>query len=346
MPQIIDISEWSPQPWFNTGGTREKKMVLSPDGHLYYFKQSIKKYPYEFWSEIIAYEIGKMLGFDVLRYDIAIDREKIGCVCKSMIDSEAQELVEGGKYLSSFDNTFAYEDKKPAERYNYELIDSTFEAFKLKDKEKLIETFVLDAIISNGDRHQENWAFIIEHGRLSKAISDMEYDFKMDKLANLSPRLKKFLEWVYTQKGKKTLKPSLIKVKLSINDNQKLSPIYDSGSSLGRELTNDKVKSMLKDSVQFEAFLNRGKSEIHWNNKKISHFDFIENLKATDAETITKILDRVKQNFNHKELGRILDNVDAEVPETFINNRIPKERKELILKLVTSRIERLYRGKK
>ena len=95
---------------------------------------------------------------------------------------------------------------------------------------------------------------------------------------------------------------------------------------------------MLKDSVQFEAFLNRGKSEIHWDTKKIGHFEFVENLKTKDSQTVTKILDRVKQKFNAKELRRILNSIDAEVPETFINNRIPKERKELILKLVTKRI--------
>jgi hypothetical protein len=321
-------------------------MVLSPDGDLYYFKQSIKKYPYEFWSEIIAYEIGKMLGFDVLQYDIAIDGEKIGCVCKSMINPEAQELVEGGKYLSSFDNTFVYEDKKPAERYNYELIDATFQAFHLKDKEKLIETFVFDAIISNGDRHQENWGFIIEHGYVSKAISELELEFKWNNLEQIPKWLKKWVKDFYFQKGKKDLKLPMLKAKLTINSNHKFSPIYDSGSSLGRELTDEKVEKMLKDSVQFEAFLNRGKSEIHWDTKKIGHFEFVENLKTKDSQTVTKILDRVKQKFNAKELRRILNSIDAEVPETFINNRIPKERKELILKLVTSRIERLYRGKK
>ena len=43
MSDIIDISSWVPQRWYNTGGTRDKKYVLSTDGNFYYFKKSIKK---------------------------------------------------------------------------------------------------------------------------------------------------------------------------------------------------------------------------------------------------------------------------------------------------------------
>jgi hypothetical protein len=71
MAKLYNISAWSEQSWWNTGGTRDKKIYLSPeDGELYYFKQSFKKgkrdYTYEFWSEIIASEVGEHLGFDIL----------------------------------------------------------------------------------------------------------------------------------------------------------------------------------------------------------------------------------------------------------------------------------------
>ena len=117
MVKLYNISDWNLQPWFNTGGTRAKKYFHSrEDNHFYYFKQSEAKrntvYIYEFWSEIIAYELGKMLGFDTLRYDIAIYKDKIGCLSKDMIDLQREELIEGGKYLNAFDNTFVYEDKK------------------------------------------------------------------------------------------------------------------------------------------------------------------------------------------------------------------------------------------
>ncbi len=37
---------------------------------------------------------------------------------------------------------------------------------------------------------------------------------------------------------------------------------------------------MLKDRIQFEAYINRGKSEIHWEGKKgkLKHFDLIKRI--------------------------------------------------------------------
>ena len=111
MAQLFDISNWNEQLWWSTGGTRNKKVYLNTeDGEIYYFKESYKKgkrdYKYEFWSEIIASEIGILFEFNVLEYHIALRGNDIGCISKSMIDPESEELVEGGKYLQAFDNTF------------------------------------------------------------------------------------------------------------------------------------------------------------------------------------------------------------------------------------------------
>jgi hypothetical protein len=76
LPILYNITEeWNEQPWFSTGGTRAKKYLQSPDSKFYYFKRSQlkpgKDYRFEFWSEIIAYELGTQLGFNMLRYIIA-----------------------------------------------------------------------------------------------------------------------------------------------------------------------------------------------------------------------------------------------------------------------------------
>ena len=111
MPKLFIITEeWNKQPWFNTGGTREKKYLQSPDGKFYYFKRSQlkphKDYRFEFWNEIIAYELGSMLGFNMLRYDAAIDGDIMGCICQSMINADQEELIEGIKYLQAFSPTY------------------------------------------------------------------------------------------------------------------------------------------------------------------------------------------------------------------------------------------------
>jgi hypothetical protein len=88
------------------------------------------KYKYEFWSEIIASEVGLLLGFDILPYHIAIKGNLIGCISKSMINQESQELIEGGKYLQAFDTTFNPEDKKKRDEYTFQLIYGALFAFK------------------------------------------------------------------------------------------------------------------------------------------------------------------------------------------------------------------------
>lgn len=87
MAKYIDISNWKTQVHVHTGGTRDKFIAISPDDDKkYYFKTSINKgfknYKYEFWSEVIASELGRSLGFNVLIYDVASFNDKIGCLSK------------------------------------------------------------------------------------------------------------------------------------------------------------------------------------------------------------------------------------------------------------------------
>lgn len=175
MAKLFQIDDWNEQSWWNTGGTRDKKIYLNPDdGERYYFKQSYRvgkmDYKYEFWSEIIAYELGTLLGFDVLPYHIAKREGVIGCISKSMI-TDQEELVEGGKYLQAFDQKFKPEDTGSRNRYDFKLIIDTLDFFDLnKFTSQIIDMIVFDALIGNSDRHQENWALITSQTELSKAI--------------------------------------------------------------------------------------------------------------------------------------------------------------------------------
>ena len=65
-------------------------------------KKGVKDYISEFWCEVMAYRIGITLGFDILKYEPAILNGEMGCLCRTMIDSETEELVEGGKYFIKF----------------------------------------------------------------------------------------------------------------------------------------------------------------------------------------------------------------------------------------------------
>ena len=347
MPKLFDITNWSEQPWLNTGGTRNKKIYLNPtDNQLYYFKQSLKKekkdYKYEFWSEIIAYEIGEMLGFDVLPYHIAIRGNEVGCISKSMINPE-EELVEGGRYIQAFDNTFNPEDRTLRHQYSFELITTSLAFLGLQKYYKdFIEILVFDALIGNSDRHQENWAIINDHSRASKSLAFIEFLVEHKKYLDQLPEIVKVvLKKIYLANGK--LRPQFRRARLSLPKGTRFSPIYDSGCSFGRELVTAKISEMLNDLNQMERYVRKGVSEIHWHGKKVSHFVLLQNLLIDkDFRTLAQNpIKRVIDKFDQEKIYELISNVDTELPLECQYIKIPSERKELICKLVLSRFNLL-----
>jgi hypothetical protein len=332
-------------PWFSTGGTRAKKYLHNPaDNKTYYFKKSIDKYPFEFWSEIIAYELGKQIGLDVLKYDVAIFHNEIGCISQSMIDPDKEELIEIGKYLQAFDNTFSPEDRKLRHQYTFQLIEGALQVFDLANFiDKFLEVLVFDALIGNGDRHQENWAFIRNATTLSKSLKEIETAINNNDFEKFPGWLKKIIGYATVKKGDKSqLGPEATLVKLRAGKNLRFAPIYDSGSSLCRECTDEKIESMLKNQTELEAYLNRGVSEIHWEQEKVSHFELLKNILETQhASKLRPIIENVGKNFNTTGLENVLNTMDVNVPEEFRSVKIPEHRKKIIIKLVSLRSQKL-----
>lgn len=345
MTTPINISHWNALPWFSTGGTRAKKYLHNPDDNkTYYFKKSIDKYPFEFWSEIIAYELGKQVGFDVLKYDVAIFNEEIGCVSQSMIDPDKEELIEIGKYLQAFDNTFSPEDKKLRHEYTFQLIDGALQVFKLEQYiDKFLEVLVFDALIGNSDRHQENWAFIRSSSFVSKSLNEVETVINTSEFDKFPGWIKKLLEYTTVKKsGKSELRPEANIIKLRFGRDLRFAPIYDSGSSLCRECTTEKIERMLKNQQEVEAYLRKGLSEIHWEKEKIGHFELLKNILATEyAPKLRPLMEKVIQNYNEKALINVLTTIDSSVPEEFNHVKIPQNRKEIIIKLVSLRAQKM-----
>lgn len=179
MAEFFDITHWDEKPWYQTGGTRSKVIVENPDNHKdYYFKTSLKKeqkdYKYEFWSEIIASEIGSLLGFNMLKYNIAYKSGDIGCISESMVTEGQNKLTEGISYLTGFDSSYNPKHKDSKKQYSYQLIKDTFSFYKIESFIKnIIEIIIFDGIIGNGDRHQENWGIIIEYNEVIRSIEEL-----------------------------------------------------------------------------------------------------------------------------------------------------------------------------
>lgn len=143
MAKYIDITNWNEKPYFNTKGTRNKCVVSNPDDDsIYFFKTSMKKegkdYKPEFWSEIIASEIGNLLGFNVLEYNIAKHGDEVGCISKTM-NGENECLTEGINLLTGYDNTYDPDSKESYNAYTFHFIKSAIDSFNFNNIEDIIK---------------------------------------------------------------------------------------------------------------------------------------------------------------------------------------------------------------
>jgi hypothetical protein len=143
-----------------------------------------------------------------------------------------------------------------------------------------------------------------------------------------------------TTKAKSESRSKLIN-ELKLTMPGQFSQIYDSGSCLGREIEDDKMRKMMGDEVMISAYINRGDSEIHWDGKKISHFELIKKVNNLYPETVKLIIARVKQKFNEKELKHRIENIDLELPDSLKEHKLPQDRKDFIFKLIFLRAQKL-----
>jgi len=350
LANIYNVTNWANQFWFHTGGTRAKKYLLNPDNNkFYYFKVSqykegedgkpSKDFRYEFWCEIIAYELGKMLGFNVLRYDIAIYENIVGCISESMIDTETEELVEGIKFLQAYDSSFTQNTRSNRSNYTFQLIEKSLNTLTDKDFiPEFLKIIIFDCLIGNGDRHQENWAIISKISRSTKKLVKIENEG----INNRISRIKKWILYSFVwDHDKNKLRRLFSAMKIIIDREKTFAPIYDSGSSLGRELSPERVNQLINDEGALKTYISKGKSEIHYNNIKLSHFDLIVELSQRYRNEIISLIDNISTRFNKDTFIKILDEIDNKIPENLSDYKIPKERKTLIVKLVTSRYQML-----
>ncbi|HEY9533659.1 MAG TPA: hypothetical protein VIQ77_03955 [Mucilaginibacter sp.] len=348
-PNLFDVTDWIEKQYINTGGTREKSFLESPDGKSYFFKTSLIKpgrdYKFEFWSEIIASKLGSILNLNMLQYDIAIKGDKIGCISKSMINQEKERLTEGVNYLVGYDNSYDPISKNHQGNYSYQYIKDALTFFGLRRfVDNIEEVIVFDALIGNGDRHQENWAVISEYSLMSKNLkTDAEHPGQSIKRAIL--KLRDYLSSTKPYPANKLLPmPSYNSqeavLQAYLDETTRFSPIYDSGSSLGREYDDETLKLILNDKLRFDSYINKGRSEINWQGIKIKHWELIDELrKVSDKPEIT--IDNFKKYFDEQLIRQMVYEIDDKVPEKFKDFKLTDIRKEFLIKLITLRYNKL-----
>lgn len=330
-PMFYDITEWQEKRFFQTKGTRDKCVVQNHDGYYYFktsFNQGDRNYVHEFWSEIIASTIGQYLGFNTLDYFIARKEDKIGCLSKQMNDKNSS-LIEGMSLLTGYDNTYNA-NKNSYNRYTLKFIYEALESYNVKFEE-FNKMIIFDYIIGNSDRHQENWGF----------ISQTRTDFlhKSYYFTRKNRNLKWLLKGVIPSKIRSKISRSLINSQFN-----EFAPIYDSGSSLVRELTEEKVDEVLSNKEMFNGIINRAKSEIRKSNGvKYKQKELVQEILKKDPTTFNNVKNSLLLHIDLEQLKKIIFNIDENLPDNLSAHCLPNNRKQLIFNLISERINLLIK---
>ncbi len=328
--KIIDVRQWKKEIHINTSGTRNKHILTSPTGPKYFFKKSLlkpnKDYKYEFWSEVIASQVAYLLNFNVIQYNVAYFGKEIGCISKSIVNTNKEELSEGYGYIVEKYPDFQDNFKKS---HSFQKIVGALCNLKLRFLiPNVIEMIIFDGIIGNTDRHSENWAIIISNKEINEMLNKIEH----------LPWYRKFklqIQLFIASKGEFTLSKANDRIRKNIC---KFSPLYDNGSSLARELNNDKIIELMNDEDKLLNFINRGKPDIRWNDKHLNHFELIKAIRLDYPQETNKVIQNLKSKYNKNVLINIVKNIDRKLPEQFMDYQIPDIRKEFIIKYIDSRV--------
>jgi len=189
---IYDISDVDPID-YEQMGTKSKFWYKDEKGDLYLFKatlttdkagKNIQRYG-EDWAEKIACEIAKLLNIPAADYELAIFGEQAGIITKNFVRSNEnmlygnsiishlEDIIVKNEYFPITEAKVEVDSKTSNESHNAPNIFVCLENFvknkplnwnslpNIKTaKDVFVGYLMFDTLISNQDRHNENWGMI------------------------------------------------------------------------------------------------------------------------------------------------------------------------------------------
>lgn len=185
--QVIDIAGWDIHQEYEVFpvGARDKSLLVCPSpapfdfclpGHNYLFKEAIKsandpgkpRHPDQYWAELIAFRIGRLMRLTLPPVFVAIDseRDEPGTLNEWFMGypgSGDERYFPGGDYMQ---RRIPGYDREKGKQHNLETI---IELSRVLKRGKWLThdwrrywglCLCFDALIGNTDRHQENWGLI------------------------------------------------------------------------------------------------------------------------------------------------------------------------------------------
>lgn len=164
-----DFSFWTEYEGASEGSGRGEKVWLSnPDTDqtgLFKFKKD--ETTTDHVSECIAYELAQLIGIPCAKFEVGTYHGREGSMSYNIVDHDGVTLIEGIYCIISKYNNFDAErllDTETEDRYSIEMIKKVLEPLNLFDD--FIPVLIFDFLIGNTDRHQSNWALIMENKTL------------------------------------------------------------------------------------------------------------------------------------------------------------------------------------
>ncbi len=170
MPDVYPIVEVQRESVGETEemGSKTKFWYLDPKDEKGYW---LFKYPRrntgEHWAEKIAAEVAALLEIPHAKVELAIFSGEKGSVTQSFAHAD-QELVHGNQMLEiavhGYDLKRTFHQSSHNLANIWQVMDWVFVEPEAAEREKLrlAEYVVLDALIGNTDRHHENWGILRE----------------------------------------------------------------------------------------------------------------------------------------------------------------------------------------
>ncbi len=178
--EAVDISNWKKDDEFGIypEGARDKTLLHSPvssayefliPNHRYLYKYAFGRHPDQFWTEIIAYQVGCFLDVPVPPAFIAFDENDNSCGALiewflNYPEQPEERFVPGGDIMMNLIPNF---DRKKGQQHNFTTVENhlnllaTFKKVAMADwLTYWCDMLLFDALIGNTDRHQDNWGLL------------------------------------------------------------------------------------------------------------------------------------------------------------------------------------------